>query len=75
MQENYGLLEIIGEILVLKVTTEGKEKHCFCWIDNSFNVIYWLDVSFSAICWLESARRLIQRNLPARCMSHSVQFA
>ena len=26
MNENYGLLEIVVKILVLKVTTEGKEK-------------------------------------------------
>ena len=67
MQENYGLLEIMGEILVLKVTTEGKEKHCFCWLDISFCAFYWLVISFSGIYTLEV--RLIQRNLP-RNISH-----
>ena len=47
MKENYGLLEIVAEILELKVTTEGKEKPFFCWLNVSFSEIYCLIVSIT----------------------------
>ena len=52
MNENYGLLEIVVKILVLKVTTEGKEKQLL------------LLLATHLVQRNLQARRLIQRNLP-----------